>query len=525
MKQTFITSHKLKNTYRVNSIIYSIKQLPILKKYLSDSLYSNEGLKILANVISVFIEIIKTFLFKFLYIAIVIFGLSQVYDNPQALNFLHIFVFFTFVGAILNTFMFNPSKDKYYALILMRMDAKSYTLTNYCYSLIQTFLGFLPFCIIFGLLAKLPLLITFSLPFFVIFSKVIFSAYTLIDFKKTKIAKNENLPSKIFWLIILILIVLALGLPYLKVTINLEIYLILFILLGFLAIKSLQIIKTFPFYKQMYKQLLNPQNVYVMSNANNVETIKQNVNKQIEFDASISSSKKGYAFFHELFIKRHRKILGKTIKKQMIYISIISIIGIIVTLTIPKTHKSINNIMMSSLPYFVFIMYLINRGQSITQAMFINCDHAMLSYKFYREPRVVLGIFKQRLKTLIGLNILPAFIIGITLVLLLYLSGGTNNILNYFVLFFSTICLSIFFSVHYLVMYYLLQPYNINTEIKSSTYKVVQFMTYFICYYMIELKLPTLYFGACAVIFCLLYSLISLIIIYRLAPKTFKIRL
>ena len=45
MIKTFITSFKLQNTYRVNSIIYSIKQLPIIRKILPNSLYKNKTLK------------------------------------------------------------------------------------------------------------------------------------------------------------------------------------------------------------------------------------------------------------------------------------------------------------------------------------------------------------------------------------------------------------------------------------------------------------------------------------------------
>ena len=64
MLKTFITSFKLKNTYRTNSIIYSIKQFPIIKKILPDSLYQNRGLKIFANIISILSEIIGVFIGK-----------------------------------------------------------------------------------------------------------------------------------------------------------------------------------------------------------------------------------------------------------------------------------------------------------------------------------------------------------------------------------------------------------------------------------------------------------------------------
>ena len=75
MIDTFITSFKLKNTYRVNSIIYSIKQFPIIKRIIKDTLYKSKGLKIFANIISILLEILNTFLGKLLYIAIMIFAI------------------------------------------------------------------------------------------------------------------------------------------------------------------------------------------------------------------------------------------------------------------------------------------------------------------------------------------------------------------------------------------------------------------------------------------------------------------
>ena len=112
-----------------------------------------------------------------------------------------------------------------------------------------------------------------------------------------------------------------------------------------------------------------------------------------------------------------------------------------------------NEFLLAYLPYFVFIMYLINRSSSVTQAMFMNCDHSMLTYRIYRTPKVILGIFKERLKTLITINLLPAFLIGGGLALLLYLSGGTDNPVNYAILFVSIISMSIFFSVHYKILF------------------------------------------------------------------------
>ena len=191
----------------------------------------------------------------------------------------------------------------------------------------------------------------------------------------------------------------------------------------------------------------------------------------------------------------------------------------------PAIGKPFNRITLVYLPYFVFIMYCINRSSSVTQAMFMNCDHSMLTYRIYRTPKVILGIFKERLKTLITINLLPAILIGSGLAMLLYISGGTDNPINYLIIIVSIIAMSIFFSVHYLVLYYLLQPYNASTEMKSSTYKVAQALTYLVVYWFIGVRIPTFYFGIAMIIFCVGYSLISLFIAYKYAPKTFKLRI
>ena len=245
----------------------------------------------------------------------------------------------------------------------------------------------------------------------------------------------------------------------------------------------------------------------------------------VKLDKNFTSTKHGFAYFHELFVKRHSKILTKAIKKQSIVIIFIFIILTIVVLTNKDIAKKVNAILLVSLPYFVFVMYMLNRGTSLTEAMFMNCDHSMLTYRIYRTPKVILGVFKERLKTLMIINLIPALLIGSGLSFLIYISGGTNETLNYIILFVSIVAMSIFFSVHYLVMYYLLQPYNVNTEIKSSTYSLIQGLTYFVCYFFIGEQLPTFYFGLATIIFSITYSLISLYLVYKFAPKTFKLRI
>ena len=524
MLKTFITSFKLQNTYRTNSIIYSIKQLPLIKRILPNSLYKSRGLKIFAGIISILWEIINIFIGKIIYIAAMIFMALSLYQTNQTDTFIHLFVFLTLAGGVMNTYMLNPTKDKYYAIILMNINAREYGLSNYYYQLIKLVVGFLPFTILFGMILGVPLWIQIAIPFFVLSIKLIVMNYSIYKFKKTNKASNENLLNKFGWSFVGICLLLAYGLPAINITINQTIFLYIFIVAIILGIVSLVKIHNFKNYRRLYKQLLTESNVYMQEKASGTQAMKDNSLKQIELDKNYTSNKAGFAFFHDLFVKRHRKILTKAVKKQSVVILLI-IIAMIIGIQMNNDFKvRTNEILMVYLPYFVFIMYLINRSSSVTQAMFMNCDHSMLTYRIYRTPKVILGIFKERLKTLITINLLPAVLIGGGLALLLYLSGGTDNPINYAIQFVSIIAMSIFFSVHYLVMYYLLQPYNVSTEMKSSTYRVVQGLTYIVCWYMIQVKMPIFTFGIATIVFCIAYCLISLFLAYKYAPKTFKLR-
>ena len=524
MLKTFITSFKLQNTYRTNSIIYSIKQLPLIKRILPNSLYKSRGLKIFAGIISILWEIINIFIGKIIYIAAMIFMALSLYQTNQTDTFIHLFVFLTLSGGVMNTYMLNPTKDKYYAIILMNINAREYGLSNYYYQLIKLVVGFLPFTILFGMILGVPLWIQIAIPFFVLSIKLIVMNYSIYKFKKTNKASNENLLNKFGWSFIGICLLLAYGLPAINITINQTIFLYIFTVAIILGIVSLVKIHNFKNYRRLYKQLLTESNVYMQEKASGTQAMKDNSLKQIELDKNYTSTKSGFAFFHDLFVKRHRKILTKAVKKQSVVILLI-IIAMIIGINVNNDFKvRTNEILMVYLPYFVFIMYLINRSSSVTQAMFMNCDHSMLTYRIYRTPKVILGIFKERLKTLITINLLPAVLIGGGLALLLYLSGGTDNPINYAIQFVSIIAMSIFFSVHYLVMYYLLQPYNVSTEMKSSTYRVVQGLTYIVCWYMIQVKMPIFTFGIATIVFCIAYCLISLFLAYKYAPKTFKLR-
>lgn len=113
--------------------------------------------------------------------------------------FLHILLILTVIGSFANTNLFNPTKDKYYAMILMRMDAREYTLVNYIYSILKVVIGFLPFTLLFGLDRGVPLWFCLLLPLCIAGMKLTYAAITLWDYEKRGFGYNENKLSKYVW--------------------------------------------------------------------------------------------------------------------------------------------------------------------------------------------------------------------------------------------------------------------------------------------------------------------------------------
>lgn len=133
-------------------------------------------------------------------------------------------------------------------------------------------------------------------------------------------------------------------------------------------------------------------------------------------------------------------------------------------------------------------------------------------------------MFRLRMKYVIWVNLLPAAVLAVGLPILLYVSGGTDEPIQYAIIFVTVLSMSVFFSVHATVLYYLLQPYNIDLQNKNPAYSIISGITYGICYGLIRVRIPTLYFGIVVTAFCIIYALVALLLAYKLAPKTFKLR-
>ncbi len=85
-----------------------------------------------------------------------------------------------------------PSRDKYYAMILLRMDAKRYTLVNYVYMLVKFAVGYVPVVLWFGMGAGLEMWQCLLLAAFAVGTKLTVMRHGLRQYRKKGTALDSR---------------------------------------------------------------------------------------------------------------------------------------------------------------------------------------------------------------------------------------------------------------------------------------------------------------------------------------------
>ena len=522
MEKTLKIAFRLKNAYMLNSVIYALKQIPFVKKVLPRTLYQSRGLKILAQIIAVIIEIGKIFLLKGAYLGFLVVLPLTLYkfNNPSDL-YLHMLLLLTLIGLLINTGIIEPNKHRYYAIILMRMNAREYTLASLGYYIFKTILGFLPFLALFSGIGGVSPLYGVAMAFAIGGGKVAVVAWDLSQYeKKYPLETSTKAPKKV-WSAVMVLLLLTYGGPAINLVLPGSASISLMMLMIILGILSIRKILNFKYYVELNKEVLRGEENPIEVKKN---VLKEESEKNISSDF-VTSNKKGLEYLNDLFVKRHKKIFWKATNKMTLAILVIVGVLSIVMIAFPETKGVINRGISYSFSVTAFLTYAFNRGEIFTRTLFMNCDHSMLTYPCFKNGSSILKLFKIRLKVLMALNFIPATVLGLGLCWILFMSGGTEKLVIYPIVFITILAMSFFFSIHYLTIYYLLQPYNAETELKSGMYGFITGITYFICYLQINLHISLIVYGAMWIVFAILYGVIASILVYKFAHRTFKIRI
>ncbi len=524
MLNTLKTSFKIELYCAINSFIYLLRHTPILKNITTDTLYKQENLKRRIGYFAILKDLFQKIVAKLFYLTVIYGILSFLFPAVSFLLFLHTFFFFSVIGSLINYKILSIGKRKYYAVILMGLDAKEYVVSHFLFHIIlEFFLSLFGLSLFFIGIWKMSFLIAFMVAILVIFLKIIGEAFHLLFYQKTKTLLVSR--SYIYWGILLLGFFCSIGLPLFHIILPKEVYIFLVFLLFFPAAFSFFYIVGLEDYKSIYKSVHTQ--LAVLNTNNRTAYQKQMMidmrKKDYQIDPRKLVGKSGYDYFNTIFFLRHKVILSSSANMICLISFLAFFLLILVILIKPSYQKEIYSFFTNYFAWIILLMYFLNRGAIITQAMFHNCDRSMLTFPFYRRDKVVLNVFFQRLKTIVKVNLRPAFFIGLGYVFVLSICNGAF-LPSYIFVLLSILSLSVFFSVHYLVIYYLLQPYNVQSEMKSVAFSVVSFLTYLACYLCKDIDLPYVDFALLILGVTVSYILLSLYVIYKKAPHRFRLK-
>lgn len=557
MWETFVNGWKLRNTCRVNNFIHSVKSLPLVGRLVPYQAYCSRGWKQAGMVVALVKEILSFFVFELLYVGLMlilpaclfVFGVDGGTRREVGLLIFQMFVPMTLVGGLIHAKLFESSQDGYYGIVLMRMNAREYALSQYLYYLVKKLFGFTIVLSVTGVVFHMSAgRVVLSILYWL--AVKFCGAWLSMQGERAERAWNPG-PNRrksplqrlavVQVIGILLLLLFAYG-PigavmwakaptYLLPEVVTIVFMLIFLIPGVAA--AVQVFHAQD-YQRLYKRVLSPERCFQVEDVE-LELKRNAAKASMELDTGSGEQEAertqfGFAYFHALFVKRHRKLLQK--RARIISLVILAAGGLLLVTSMSERGESILGVLWI-LP---IALYFINTGEDLTQAMFMNCDRSMLTYNFYRKRDVLLGMFRQRLRTLIRINFMPAGAIAFVLAVSeLRLGAGDmgERVLPAGLLAVTPLVLSIFFSVHRLVMYYLLQPYNEAMETKKPAYRIVSSATYFVCYMLGsfgmgedtgDIVINPYMFAAIAIGFCILYVPVALALVYRFAPKTFRLR-
>ncbi len=360
--------------------------------------------------------------------------------------------------------------------------------------------------------------------------RIISNYLELCFYNKRKVILSKN--GSFLVITVLSGLLLAYLLPYLGYVIDFnnilfnKAIILSIVLLGIVAFIRLY---KYKHYNKVAKEYIKKEKVFINDGVMediNFSTVKIDETKIDKNDlvSNIYEDKEGYEYLNSLFFLRHKNIMINSIKHIGIVIGIIFISIIVFIIFKPNVRPIVVKTFINSAPLMVFIMYTISTTERICKAMFYNCDKSLLRYSYYRNEKVILANFTSRLKKVMSINIIPAIELSLAFIIITICCGQPYSIIKVIPTCICIICLSGFFSIHHLFMYYVIQPYTAELTIKSPLFKTVNMVMYFLSYMCLRLKTSSYYFTIGVIITTIIYMIIALIVIYRVAPKTFKLK-
>lgn len=535
---------QLKTTQTYNMILFYLQKLPLIGRKIPNRFYHVEKFKRVISIIGTVGYFLSNLLGNLFYFGF-IFLLSLFFLSVGSLNdgsirsafLVNLFSFSVIGGTFMGIMRVDPS-DSFDVLCIkqLKMGAKRYYLAqmvfNYAYFFVtySLTLGF-----VFYLL-DLPMITA------LFFTSWLLGLRMFVQFLYiTTYSLKRPSPEKPFNLLMILMVVVASISPSLysfgfidpPVSFAYTVWAML-IGMGFIW-ASIPILKRTDKYDEIVRTALTSEKI---QNVQNLQKNAQAAGVKLGEDilthdnfVQIDSKATGISYINELFVARLGYLLKKRIKKSAVILSVL--ILIIIGVMIGVKYFQVAEITQTQIetffagPWHVVVIYvssLAYMGEYFTKFCFYNMDRMLMKNNYYRKPEYLLESIWIRFKISFRYNF-PLFLLLALGTTLIYFVGGGRSISVLILAIWSTFITMMFFSMHFLFLYYLIQPYTENMENKSPVYTIATFATIYIPSMLLQIS-DNLSQNIVFVIygFMLMYLVIGLFTVLKIAPKRFRLR-
>ena len=259
-----------------------------------------------------------------------------------------------------------------------------------------------------------------------------------------------------------------------------------------------------------------------------MDTIKDAQENQIKIKEKDLGQEKvkgeGFKKLNRLFFLRHKRLIKKPI---LIKTGILVAVGLVIVALLSKYgysgEDSLNKIAAFIIP---LIMYMLLRQDNIIRSMYLNCDQGLMPYGFYRDKKNILAMYKERSISLFKIMIIPSLIL-IAIYLLVASFDKTIGLNQKILTIIYIILLDLFFVNLPLMEYYLFQPFNREGQKTGKAVMLIDGLVYASVFFILPQITRKVSYGVFLMImsiFILSFIVLSQVLIYKYAPRTFKIR-
>lgn len=537
--RTFSIMQKISLAKTVNGIVYFFRKIPLVGKLLGDKYRFYELKQIVFFFYPIFAliwQIIKSamvFAINFLWMIYANKLFGKVFNAEELLAgkigalslnqytaslLVPCFIYLSF--AIFRNMIVDNGNSIYELFTNFAFDAKEIAKAHLYYIPILRFVGrSLVFIFAFKFLADVPVIDTLAMSLAILMTELAASIFWLSYLKDKEKSILDN--------------------GFIQVAVGLILSLILYVLVSFFKIPSrvssfsfliLSIIAFIPAYKYMknfnsYGKIIEKAARKYQIALDEVADYQENSLKIKEKDIGKRKVKgESFAYLNQIFFLRHRRIIRKPI---LIKSTILLLLSLVVSAYMYVKGFDLNgNIDEISSFLIPLIMYILLKQDNILRSMYLNCDKGLMPYGFYREGKNVLAMYKERFKSLLKIMAIPSLALTVSYLILASFDGTLSLRQKALSLLYIAL-LALFFVSLPLMEYYLLSPFNQEGQKTGKAVILIDYLIYGAVFFIlpqVTSKFSDRAFLIVVSIFIISFVIVSQILVYKLAPRTFKVR-